>query len=92
MRITNKALLEHKQDRYELYHFDKEGRRSMAHGNLTIIDVIKEIKKFTQQGVDVLLFDYNRKRSIEVITTLEKSLKRRATKAEIIDFYKTISE
>lgn len=91
MKLTNKKMLEHKKDRFNVYTFGEDGYREMCYGNYNIIESMDIVKRHTLRGLDVLIMDYSDNeevKSIKVVTELEKNLKRRASKEEIIKFLK----
>ena len=92
MKLTNKALLESKNNRYIIYTFDTNGLRDMEYGCIDILTLTTEVLKYTQRNIDILVMKYDEENSIRVITELEKELKRRASKQEIIIFYKTFNK
>ena len=86
-KLTNKVLLENKNNRYELIVFGHDGVRASSHANIDILDATNETIQHTTKGYDVLLLEYDPVKSIKICTELESILKRRAIKFEIIEFF-----
>lgn len=87
---TNKELTEQKGERFTVYTFDKSGGRAMSYGNLNIINATNYLLNVSK-SYDTLIVEHSL-REVKVITELEYGLHRRATKEEIIEFYKKLAE
>jgi hypothetical protein len=79
------------ENKFELVTFDANGFRTLLYGNLDAKRLSEELVKATGKMLDVLVIPYTAN-NVQIITVLEHELGRRATKAEIIEFAKTIKD